>query len=208
VRSNIELTGPAVRCQIGWKPRSHGTYGGVTIAVRKNVRSAEWARGTALRSYLPCSSPESRPIEDCEHHCARRFYPRGRLRSVPKDLSQVIEGSANRGGLGMRQFNCSGIRRKTFSECTPTGKLPTAARAFYVLLSREWHVVKGVNLSHLEVYMGGGEPHERKSWQELAAQAATETDSSKLMELVTELCDEFERGENKRRRGTTTEDRV
>ena len=56
--------------------------------------------------------------------------------------------------------------------------------------------------------MGRDEPHERKRWQELAAEAATETDSSKLMELVTELCDEFERGENKRMRCTTTEDRV
>jgi hypothetical protein len=72
----------------------------------------------------------------------------------------------------------------------------------------EWHGVKRVNLSHLEVCMGRDEPHERKSWQELAAEAATETDGSKLMELVTELCDEFERGENKRMRGTTTEDRV
>jgi hypothetical protein len=42
--------------------------------------------------------------------------------------------------------------------------------------------------------MGRDEPPERRSWQELAAEAATETDSRKLMELVTELCDEFERG--------------
>ena len=88
------------------------------------------------------------------------------------------------------------------------GGVAHSRKSFYVLFSREWHVVKGVNLSHLEVYMGRDEPHERKSWQELAAEAATETDSSKLMELVTELCDEFERGENKRMRGTTTEHRV
>jgi hypothetical protein len=56
--------------------------------------------------------------------------------------------------------------------------------------------------------MDRDEPHQRRRWQELAAEAAIETDTRRLMELVTELCDEFERDGSKRMGNTTTEDRV
>jgi hypothetical protein len=56
--------------------------------------------------------------------------------------------------------------------------------------------------------MGRDRPHERSRWLELAAAAANETDSSRLMELVNELCNEFERGEGKRMPGKATEDHV
>jgi hypothetical protein len=72
---------------------------------------------------------------------------------------------------------------------------------------RDTRKTEGANLLHLEVCMDRDEPHEQR-WQELAAEAAIETDSRRLMELVTALCDEFERGGSKRIGNTTTEDRV
>lgn len=53
-----------------------------------------------------------------------------------------------------------------------------------------------------------GEPHERRRWQELAAQASIETDSRRLMDLISELCEEFERSGRTPAYGTSTEDRV
>jgi hypothetical protein len=38
------------------------------------------------------------------------------------------------------------------------------------------------------------QPNQSKRWQELAAEASTEIDGMKLMELVAELCEEFDRG--------------
>lgn len=72
---------------------------------------------------------------------------------------------------------------------------------------RDTRKTEGVTLPHLEVCMDREERHEWR-WQELAAEAAIETDSRRLMELVTELCDEFERDGSKRVGNTTTEDRV
>ena len=54
--------------------------------------------------------------------------------------------------------------------------------------------------------MVGHESKERRRWQEIAAEASIETDSRRLMDLISELCEEFDRTQPPR--GADTGDHV
>jgi len=53
-------------------------------------------------------------------------------------------------------------------------------------------------------------PNQQKHWQEIAAEASAEIDDAKLMELIAELCEAFDRSQRQRLPVTLppTEERV